>query len=149
MNVPSWSELNTMPLAVASTPAQPGPSYFTSHLRCPVSGSMARSAPVRVPTGATVPPIVRSPTLASGVSFLMNFAHVSRTVRKNRPRCLSNDGGMKFVLPYQSGQLSVPSAVGTWPGISIGRPAGVKPDAQFWLPYCQALMNLPLVRSST
>src|SRR4051812_3469089 len=131
MKSPSWFALNTTPLAVAVTPAQPGSAYFTSHLRSPVSGLTARSAPERSPTGATVPPIVRSPTAASGVAFLKKFAQVSRTVRKNRLRVASYDGGMKLVLPYQSGQVIVPVSVGLWPGSSIGLPSAVNPDAQF------------------
>ena len=136
MNVPLSSALNTRPLAVAVTPAQPGPSYFTSHFACaPVNGSMARSA-IRAqgPSGATVPPIVRSPTF-SGVSFLKNFAHVSRNRQDEQVALLVKDGGMKFVLPYQSGHVTVPSIVGSCPGMTFGLPSAVKPFAQFWLPY--------------
>jgi len=39
----------------------------------------------------------------------MNRAHVSRTVTKNRLRDASYDGDMKFVPPYQSGQVTVPA----------------------------------------
>src|SRR4051794_40939579 len=100
-NVPRLSPLNTSPPSVDRTPAQPGPSYLTSHFRCPVSGSIARSAPARggSSTGWMLPPSVRSPTFASGVCRLMNFAHTSRTVTKKRPRDLSYEGDMKFVLP--------------------------------------------------
>src|SRR4051812_696935 len=73
-------------------------------------------------TGATVPPMVRSPMLTVVVGGrCRNFAHVSRTVTKNSLFVGSYDGDMKFVDPYQSGHVSVPSGVGSWPGIRIGR----------------------------
>src|SRR5436190_4359579 len=89
---------------------------------------MARRAPPRGVSlcGATVPPIVRSPrTLVIDAGRLMNFAHVSRAVTKNKLRVRSNDGDMKFVPPYQSGHVIVPSSVGSWPGITFGLPSCV------------------------
>src|SRR5262245_30506913 len=87
---------------------------------------MARSAPqfLYSGTGATVPPSMRSPTFTVPVGERrMYFAHVSRTVTKNRRFAASNDGDMKLVPPYQSGHVAVPSGVGSCPGISTGRPS--------------------------
>ena len=105
--------LNTTPPAVDSTPAQDGVGCLISHLRSPVSGSIARSAPVRRLRRPADAPAHRA------IAGLVARRAALRRCRSDRSRARSrrtgrvrgsNDGDMKLVPPNRSGQVSVPFA---------------------------------------